>query len=315
MAALTAYVILGGADFGGGVLDIVATGSGAPAQRAAVAEAMGPVWEVNHVWLIFVLVATWTCFPVAFANMFTALSVPLIIALAGIVLRGAAFAFRHYAVEAGARAQYMGFVFGAASILTPVFLGDAIGTLVSGSLNPLFAAASPWLRPFPIAIGLFALSLCALLAAVFLTVETHGWLQAVFRRRALIAWLATAVMGVAALGAAYDGAPYMFHALTSGPARPWFAFALGVGLITLWCLVRRRYRAARATAVAQVAAVLWAWAAAQYPYVIVPWLTITAAAAPRQTLLDFLVMTGAGMAVLLPSLWLLFAVFKGNARD
>ena len=315
MAALTAYVVLGGADFGGGVWDALASGSSAQAQRKAIAVAMGPVWETNHVWLIFTIVGTWTAFPVAFAAMFTLLAVPVVIALAGIVLRGGAFALRERAARFGILELGMGVLFGAASIVTPVFLGAAVGTLASGHAGLPVGATAAWLQPFCIAVGLFALSMSALLASTFLTVETSGQLQDVFRSRALAAWCATAVIGLLALLIARNEAPGLFAALVGGHAVIPFVGALLSGLVTLAALTSKRFALARAFVVLQVTLALWAGALAQYPYVVVPTLTIAQAAAPAPTLWGFAIVALIGLAVLLPSLWYLFRVFKGGTSN
>lgn len=312
MASLTAYVVLGGADFGGGVWDALAGGASAQAQRAAIARAMGPVWEVNHVWLIFVIVGTWTAFPTAFAAMFTLLAVPLTVALAGIVLRGSAFALREKVADLGHPRFGLGPLFGAASIVTPIVLGAAVGALACGHAGEPVAATSAWLQPFSLAVGAFALCMCALLAAVFLTLETEGDLREVFRTRAIAAWMATAIVGVVALGAARSGAPRLFSALLGGEATPLFVAALVVGLGTLAMLWARRYAIARACAVAQVTLVLWTWALGQYPYIVVPTLTIAQAAAPANTMRAFFAIALIGLAILVPSLWYLFAVFKAG---
>ena len=164
LAAVVLYSVLGGADFGGGVWDLLATGPRRNAQRDTISDAIGPVWEANHVWLIFVIVALFTCFPLAYADIATNLNAPLTIALLGIVLRGAAFVFRNYASDSPRLARSWTLVFGASSLLAPFFLGDAAGALATGRYA--------WTSPFALAVGLFAVALCAQVAAVFLLRET-----------------------------------------------------------------------------------------------------------------------------------------------
>ncbi len=310
MASLTAYVVLGGADFGGGVWDAFARGPSAQAQRAAIAHAMGPVWEVNHVWLIFVIVGTWTAFPTAFATMFTLLAVPIAIALAGIVLRGSAFALREKVAELGNPRLGLGPLFGTTSIVTPIFLGAAMGALASGHAGEPEGPTLAWLEPFSLVIGVFALCMCALLAATFLTLETQGGLREEFRARAVCAWIATAMVGLVALVVARTAASHIFTALVGGSATPLLIVTLMVGLGTVGALWARRYAVARACAVAQVTLVLWTWALGQYPYIVVPTLTIAQAAAPASTMRAFFGVALVGLAVLAPSLWYLFRVFK-----
>lgn len=313
MLALTAYVVLAGADFGGGVWDALAGGPEGKAQREAIARAMGPVWETNHVWLIFAIVGTWTAFPTGFAAMFTLLAVPIVIALAGIVLRGGAFALRERAAELGRNHPGLSALFGATSVVAPLFLGATIGALASGHAGEPTAATDAWLQPFPVCVGVFALCMCALLAATFLTLETEGELRDLFRERAITAWFATAIVGLITLAVARTSATTIFSALAQGHALIPFVAALLTGLGTLAMLVWRRFAAARAFVVLQVTLVLWAWAVAQYPYVVVPTLTIAQAAAPQQTLQAFAIVACVGLAVLIPSLWYLFSVFKNQS--
>lgn len=317
LAALLAYAVLGGADFGGGILDLLAIGPRAEAQRRAISEAMGPVWEANHVWLIFLIVILFTGYPPAFALLSVALFWPFHLVLLGIVLRGAAFVFRAHGHEAAGAPLSWGRVFGAASLFTPLLLGACLGAVSSGDIrvaNGAMAAGSEWawLGPFPLATGLLALALCAYLAAVYLTLETRGALQEDFRQRALWIWLAGGIISIGVLLITVAEAPHLWSALTSGLAA--VAVALGILLapasgLALW---RRRYLLARIAAVGQVILILIGWALAQRPYLIYPEATLAESAAPAATLALVLWMTPLGMALLLPSLWYLFSVFKGR---
>lgn len=334
VVALIAYAVLGGADFGGGVWDLFATGPRRDAQRNAIAHAMGPVWEANHVWLIFVIVIIFSAFPRAYAALSIALFVPFHLVLLGIILRGAAFVFRAYSPEsergpgAGPGARRWGVVFGTASVITPVLLGMCLGAISSGDISVTasglaesaaitpdagdFARPPAWLAPVSLLIGALALSLCAYLAAVFLANETEGDLREDFRTRALLAGTAVVVLSTAALPLVYTQAPHLWQGLVGGPATPVFVAGVIAALGSGWWLRARRYRLARISSVVQVACLLAGWAFAQSPYIIYPGLTLTDAAAPRSTLLFVLWSTPAGMALLLPSLWLLFRVFKGE---
>ncbi len=164
LLATVLYAVLGGADFGGGVWNLLATGPRREEQRTTITEAIGPVWEANHVWLIFLIVTLFTCFPAAFAAIATGVNTPLALALLGIVLRGSAFAFRNYAADTPWIARPWSIVFGSASIIAPFFFGTAVGGIATGEYN--------WTSPFALCIGLFAVALCAQLAAVFLLLET-----------------------------------------------------------------------------------------------------------------------------------------------
>lgn len=303
--ALNAYAVLAGADFGGGVWDLFATGPRAAEQRRAVAEAMGPVWEANHVWLIFMIVGLYTTFPSAFATLALDLYVPFTIALIGIVLRGAAFAFRAHGREAVGTATGWGIVFGAASVIAPFSMGTAVAAVASG-------APDRWATPFGFLLGLFGVSLCAYLAATYLTVETEGTaLEADFRRRAIAAGFSSGVLAIVCLALAQSAAPSLADALF-GRGLPLLVLALLNGPIALGAVWLSRPRVARVAVAAQVTFVLWAWAVGQWPYLIPSSVTIQDAAAPASILTAWLVVVAVGMALLLPSLWYLFRVFKAR---
>jgi len=321
--ALALYFLFAGADFGGGVWDLLAWGPRAEAQRRAVDAAIGPIWEVNHVWLILVVVLLFAGFPPAFAAISVALHVPLTLFVVGVVLRGSAFAFRAFASGAldgqpGARTQrHLGRIFSGASMIAPVLLGTVVGAICSGQVrlrNGIVVSGffGPWLAPFPLAIGGFALALCAFLAATFLTVEVADpALREDFRRRALGAGIAVGGMALAAFLLAGDGAPRVREALAlrrwSWPFHILTAVAAIAALGALWA---RRFRLARGAAAAQTVLVLLGWALAQYPYLVVPDITIAGSAASARAQRLLLGALAAGLPVLLPSLWLLFRVFK-----
>ena len=294
--ALCLYFLLGGADFGGGVWDLLATGPRAAAQRRAVEDAIGPVWEVNHVWLILVVVVLFTGFPAAFAAISVAMHVPLTLFLIGVVLRGSAFAFRGVHAAGRAAERRLGLVFSIASLVAPVLLGMVVGALVSGRIRVEDAIVTsgffaPWLAPFPVATGLFALALCAYLAATYLTVEVHDpALREDFRHRDLGAGIAVGALALAAFLLSRDGAPRVHAALL---ARRWS-----------W-----PFHALTAAAAAQTAFILLGWGLAQLPFLVVPDLTLADAAASPPTLRLLLIVLAAGVPVLVPSLVLLFRVF------
>jgi cytochrome d ubiquinol oxidase subunit II len=309
LVALTAYVLLGGADFGGGVWDLLASGPRQQQQRHLIAHAIGPVWEANHVWLILAIVLLFTCFPSGFARIAIALHVPLTLMLFGIVLRGSAFVFQSYGGGGGR-------VFAIASLVTPVLLGVSVGAVASGAVREQGAGSreqfyhayiAPWLTPFAIAVGLFALTCFAFLAAVYLTLEARNReLQEDFRQRALLSGVA--LFGMAVLGLA-------LFPLAPLPNPRVVALTAAAALAAFWSLWRRRYRIARITAAAQVTLILWGWGLAQYPYLLPPDLTIASAAAPRVTLELPLVAVIAGAIVLFPSLYYLLKVFKGRSAE
>jgi cytochrome d ubiquinol oxidase subunit II len=316
--SLTAYAVLAGADFGGGVWDALAAGPRAAQQRQAIAAAMGPVWEANHVWLIFLIVGLFTAFPVGFGVLATALYLPFTLAMLGIVLRGAAFAFRAHGRSAIGPIETWGAIFGAASIVTPAFLGMAAAAVASGSIRApqgqlTSGFTAGWTTPFALDLGLLAVALCAYLAATYLMVEVEDQpdLQADFRRRAGVAGLVSGLLALGGLILAWRQAPTLFSGLM-GPGLPLLVLALINGPIALIAVWRTHPRVARLAVIAQIVFVLWAWAAAQQPYLAPPDLTLQQMAAPAATISLFLIVIAAGLVVLLPSLYLLFRVFKGQ---
>ena len=316
-AALTAYALLAGADFGAGLWDLFSTGPRRHEQRARIAEAIGPVWEANHVWLIFVIVLLFTCFPPAYAAASTALFWPLHLVLGGIVLRGTAFVFRAYGATGASHQATWGHVFGSASLATPVLLGMCLGAVSTGRIRVGAGGAvdgpiDAWLSPFPAAVGVLTLLLFAYLAAIFLAWESDGAVRDDFRRRAVIAWVAAGVLSLGTLWLARVEAPRLSEGLFSTPAALLVALGVVLAPISLVALWRSHFPAARMLAGLQVTALLGGWAAAQWPYLIYPDLTVAAAAAPESTLRFVAWTLPFGAVVLVPSLWYLFAVFKGR---
>jgi cytochrome bd ubiquinol oxidase subunit II len=311
------YALLGGADFGGGIWDLLAGGPRAAEQRQVIAHAIGPIWEANHVWLIFVIVLVFTVFPPVFAALSIALYIPLSLALLGIVFRGAAFIFRTPARNVATGAGVWDRVFAVASTVTPVFFGMSAGAVASGQIRlvsgmPVSDPWRTWLAPFPLAIGLLALATCAYLAAVYLTLETTGELQEDFRRRALGAGAVFAVLAALALILARSGAPWIWHGLTSRAAVIAVPLGIGFALLSGWAVFARRYRLARVAAAAEVALLLAGWALAQYPYLVVPDLTFENAAASPAMMRAALIVFAIGALFLIPSLWFLYRVFKAD---
>jgi cytochrome bd ubiquinol oxidase subunit II len=323
LVGLMAYAVLGGADFGGGVWDLFATGPRKEQQRAAIAKAMGPVWEANHVWLIFVIVVLFTCFPAGFAALGIALFVPFHLALIGIMLRGASFVFRGYAASSPAaqasaerQAGWWGTVFGVASVISPFLLGLAFGVVTEGAVRVdadggvTFAQVAPWFTIYAICCGLLSLSTCAYLAAVYLTVETEGALREDFRRRAITSGTATAALALLVLVSGWFEANWFVRQLIALSAWP----VLVAGLIcfagSAWAVFGRRYRLSRLFAAGQIVLLLLGWGLAQRPYLIYPDVTLHSAAAPRSTIAFLLASLPFGALLVGPSLWMLIRVFK-----
>jgi cytochrome d ubiquinol oxidase subunit II len=319
---LTAYAILGGADFGAGILHLLApAGLEGRRQRRAITAAIGPLWEANHVWLIFFLTGLLTAFPAAFAALGSAVLAPATLALLGIVVRGAGLAFASQLTAADDAQRPLRLAFGLASAATPLVFGSLAGGLarqrlvVDDGTVRTGGGLALWVGPFQLGVGLLAIAVCTALAAVFLTFESaragEQTLASSFHRLALRATTTTVALAGAALLLAAMFAPTLFDGLTG---RGWPAllaglFALGVTLIALRAY---RIRLARIAMVVATAAILWGWGLAQFPRLVGQHLTVATAAAPRAELNAIAIALAAGAAVLAPSLWLLYGAFRRN---
>jgi cytochrome d ubiquinol oxidase subunit II len=326
--SLNAYVLTGGADFGGGVWDLLARGPRRAAQRGLIASQIGPIWEANHVWLILVVVLLFTAFPAAFATLGIVLHIPLSLMLIGIVLRGSSFVFRSYGARDDATQQRWGRVFAMASVITPLLLGIVVGAIASGAAGAaadrLVAARdvsfvstylTPWLSPFPLAMGALALAMFAFLAAVYLALATDdAALREDFRRRALGAEAAMFLAAFGGLAVAHVTAPHVSGALVGNRAVAFQAATALAAIAALWTVWTRRWWTARLAAALQVSLILWGWVLVQYPFVVPPTLAIRAAAAPRTTLELLLGALIGGALLLFPALVYLFRTFAGQKR-
>jgi cytochrome bd ubiquinol oxidase subunit II len=311
-AGVVLYTIFGGADFGSGFFDLTAGGPRQGAElRTLIDHSIGPVWEANHVWLIYVLVTWWTGFPAAFAATMNTLFLPLLLALLGIVLRGASFAFRKYSATLG-QARLFGIVFAGSSLITPFFLGCVAGALASGRVpaNGRGDLLHSWLTPTSLFGGLIAVGTCAFLAGAFLVADARRSGQVMLteslRTRTLTIGLLTGVLVFVALVPIAHDAPVLFRGL-SGRGLPLLVLSALAGLVTLLLVWRRKYAVGRFTAVAAVAAVVLGWAAGQYPWFLVNEVTIQQAAGAAATLRALLVAVGlAGVLVVPPLGYLLY---------
>jgi cytochrome d ubiquinol oxidase subunit II len=317
---LTAYALFGGADFGAGWWDLLAGGAerGAP-QRTLIEHSIGPVWEANHVWLIFALVTLWTGFPTAFASIMSTLYVPLTLAAFGVVLRGSAFAFRKSVSEVSLK-RLFGATFALSSVLTPFFLGTVAGAVASGRVPPGNAAGDPvtsWLNPTSLLGGTMAVGVCAYLAAVYLCADARrdadDALAGYFRTRALVTAVVVGAVAFAGVFVLRADAPRLYAGLT-GRALPLMALSAVAGLASIRLLVRRRYDVARVTAALAVTAVLWGWGAGQYPYLLEPAYHVRQAAAPAATLRPLLVTMAVAAVLVVPALALLISMFQQTER-
>jgi cytochrome d ubiquinol oxidase subunit II len=311
--ALTAYAVLGGADFGAGFWDLTAGGAKRGARlRGLVKRSMGPVWEANHVWLILVLVVLWTCFPHAFGPLMETLYVPLFLAAVGIIFRGAAFALRGEAATIS-EARLLGATFALSSVLTPFFLGCAIGAVASGQVPAEGNPGEPlesWTDATSIFIGLMAVASGAYIAAIFLAADATRAkmpdLAAAFRRRALGAAVVAGALAIGGLVVVESDAPELYDGLTSGVGIAMVIASALAGLITIGLIWTSRFEPARFTSGVAVAAILVGWALAQRPDFLPGELSFQDAAAGDATLVATLIVLVLALAVIVPSLYWLF---------
>jgi cytochrome bd ubiquinol oxidase subunit II len=320
LVGLTFYVVLGGADFGAGFWDLTAGGAerGAPV-RAWVKRGMSPVWEANHVWLIFVLVILWTAFPEAFGSITSTLAIPLFLAALGIVLRGGAFALKGEAATI-AEARALGAVFALSSVLTPFFLGAAAGAIAAGEVpvgNAEGDEWSSWTGALPLLVGVLAVATGAHVAAVFLGADARRAgrpeLVDAFRRRALGSGVVAGALAIAGLAVVSSDAPDLYDDLVSGAGLAGVIVSGLAGVVTLVLEWRERFELARYTVAVAVGAIVAGWALAQEPYLLPPGLTVEEAAAPDATLTALLVAAAIGMSILVPSLvWLFRLALSGR---
>jgi cytochrome bd ubiquinol oxidase subunit II len=321
LVGLVLYVVLAGADFGAGFWQLLAGGGPAGARiRDHAHESMAPVWEANHVWLIFVITVLWTAYPSAFSSIASTLSVPLFIAALGIILRGAAYALRAGTGSASEQRR-VDLVFALSSILTPFALGTMVGGIASRRVPPGNAAGhmfSSWLNPTSILVGVLAVATSAYLAAVFLAADASRLgeddLEEAFRRRSLLAGALAGAIALAGLLVLRSDSPILFHGLFHSIALLPLVLSLLAGILTLELIRRRVFEAARFTAAGAVAAVVAGWAAAQSPTLLAG-LTVKQAAAPHDTLLAVIVAVLAGALLLFPSLALLFRLVLRGGLD
>ena len=314
LVAVLAYALFGGADFGAGFWELTA-GEGAAGERPrrVIERSIGPVWEANHVWLIFVFVVLWTSFPEAYASIMLTLFVPLTLAALGVVLRGASFAFRK-TVEATGHRRVLGRAFALSSLLVPYFLGAVVGGIASGRVPAGGKAGDPvdsWVNPTSVLFGTLAVAAVAYLAAVYLVWDARRLgdveMARYFRRRAIGAAVAVAAVGLVGVAVLRSDARYLFDGLTSS-ALPLVVVSALAGVGALGLLLRHATRGARVLAILAVASGVGAWAVAQWPYVLPESLTFAAAAAPTGTLTAVLVAFGLAVVLVVPGFVLLYVL-------
>jgi cytochrome d ubiquinol oxidase subunit II len=318
---VTLYAVFGGADFGAGFWTLVAgSGERGSRARALINWAIGPVWESNHVWLIFVLVVLWSAFSEAFASIMSTLFIPLSLAALGIVLRGAGFAFHRVAARSSGRRLAEG-AFALSSVLTPFFMGTVAGAVASGRVPIGNAKGDPvtsWLNPASLLIGALFVVAGAYLAAVFLVSDArrfgdHG-LERYFAVRALAAAAVAGAVALAGLFVLRSDARYVYDGLVS-EGLPLVLVSAVCGATALALLWRGARRGVRPLAVGAVVAVIWGWAAAQYPYLLPTTLEIEDGAAASETLTAVLVVFGVAVVVVLPALGLLYTLTQRSLLE
>jgi len=310
---IAAYALFGGADFGGGIWDLLAGSAGrGAAPRELIDESITPVWEGNHVWLVFVLVLLWTAFPPAFAAIFTALFVPLSLSLLGIVLRGVGFAFRHTAQRLHMQ-QLTGATFAAASLITPFFMGTVVGAVATGQVpvHPAGNVLAAWTSPTAILTGFLFVAACAYISAVFLVLEArqrgHQDLTRYFSRRATAAGVLTGALAGGTFAELPASAPYVYARLT-GIALPLVAISIAAGIAVLGMLWLRWYHSLflRGMAAIAVATVVFGWGLAQYPYLVPTSLPLAAGSAPTAALVAEFVVAGLAVLLVVPAFAFLY---------
>jgi cytochrome d ubiquinol oxidase subunit II len=316
----TFYALFGGADFGGGFWDLVAGGPDKGERpRALIQRSLTPVWEANHVWLIFILVVLWTAFPPAFSAVMTTLYVPLTLAALGIVLRGSGFAFRK-SIEGLQGRRAAGATFALSSVLTPFFMGAVVGAIAAGNVPAAGNgdAFSSWLEPLPLLTGAMFVATGAYLSAVFLVGDARrageDEMERYFVRRALGAAAVAGVAAAVGLVELHAEARYVFDRLVEqGLALVILSALCGFGLLVV--LLRGGRRPLRPLAAGAVVAVIWGWGVAQFPYLLPTSLKIGEAAAPDPTLDVVFVVFGVAAVLVLPSLGLLYALSQRDLLE
>ena len=286
LAGLVFYVVLGGADFGAGLWQLIgARGEQGKRIRDHAHHAMGPVWEANHVWLIFVLTVLWTGYSEVFGSIASTLSIPFFVAAIGIIMRGGAYALRS-GTRAGTEQRSVETLLAVSSIITPFALGLIVGGIAAGRVpvgNAAGNLVTSWLNPLALTVGVIAVAFCAYLAAVFLAADAvrHGdaEMEEAFRTRALISGVVAGAAAAAGLIPLHADAPHLFHELLDGRALPMLIVSVVAGGAALWLVHNRRYEPARYSAALAVAAVIAGWGLGQAPDLL-PGLTIEQAAAP-----------------------------------
>jgi cytochrome d ubiquinol oxidase subunit II len=313
----TFYAIFGGADFGGGFWDLIAGNAKKGWEpRMAIQRSLTPVWEANHVWLVFILVVLWTAFPTVFSAIFSTLYVPLILAVLGIVLRGSGFAFRK-SIEGLNEQRAAGATFALSSVITPFFMGTVVGAIAAGNVPAGGGgdAFSSWIAPLPLFIGAMFVATSAYMAAIFLVGDSRRAgdkaMELYFEKRALAAGAVAGIFAVVGLIALHSEGHYVYHRLLH-EGLPVVIISAVCGLGALAALLLGNRLLLRPLAALAVIAVIWGWFVAQFPYLLPTSLTISEAAAPDATLSAVFVVFGIAVVLVLPALFLLYFLAQSD---
>jgi len=273
------YVLLGGADFGAGILELFSSADHKKSIKKTVYSVMGPVWEANHIWIIILIVILWIAFPVFYNVIIIYLHIPLTLVLLGITLRGVAFVFRHYDAVKDKSQQLYDRMFEFSCLVTPIFLGMCFGTLISGEITiPEDLATAnfadiyiyPWLQPFPILAGCFFSALCVFLSATFLIGEATEYEKQMYMRKAGIATFVVVILGMAVLVTGYledmkfiNDFLHNYYAIGS-------VLLSGLLLFPLWRSIKKgKTVTCRFFAGLQVLLILWAAIGTHFPNLII----------------------------------------------
>lgn len=320
LIAITLYAILGGADFGAGVWEFNTAMRSSKRERDLLYRAIGPVWEVNHVWLIFAIVLMFSAFPIAFAALSRALWIPLLLALLGIFARSVGFAFRAYAAGAVRQQALFGVIFAFASTSTPFFFGACAGAIAGGldvDADGKFHGhyLTGWITPLSVFCSFYAVGLCSYISALFMTCEAQAdndaELTLVWRRRALTMGVILGAFSALGLAIVANYTPNLWAGFRSS-SLPLVAISAASGLISMVCVWKARFQVAAGAAALTVACVILGWGVAQYPLIIPPAIDMQSSKGPDSVLWAMIIAIAAGAVVLIPALGWLFYLFKGQ---
>ncbi len=328
LLAVTAYSTAGGTDYGAGIWDLLAGRFRHAAEvRALIDHAMAPVWEANNVWLVFAAVIAWTGFPLLYESVFLSLYPLFALALLGLILRGAFFAFRKAAITPASRLAATR-VFGISSLLAPFSFAAALGAIASGKVgvgSPVVPVWQACLDPLAIAFGVVALTATAFSGASFLVGDARrshdgvlgpaAELVEYFRRRALVAAAALLVVALVTLVLIAVESPGVFRGMVAGLGLPFAIAAVLAVLAVAWLMWRRLYRWYRVLTVVGVGSFVFAWGFGQSPYVLPGRLTIQQAAGAPGIEALLLAITVVALLLVVPSLFLLYVLDQRSALE